>query len=449
MAELTYNGIELKMLRTINFASEPVMSFDDVDYLYSHITIECVGVWSPPLDIQSGSPVPLGLQMAARLKEALEVPRKHLLFTVSGQTVIDLPANLVECDSNNGPKPISARVLQITGDKTAIVSFAIECWDSDCSNTVLSNAWTVRTETTQDAFTVRYIDGMAKLDAAQVNLEGVTADNFRKSYFPACPTQFKRDVISATLSTDATELEYHVVDTELALAIGADGVGGRNISRIEGMVTAGVERNIGDFARWTAAISGELGKGTGGWFNPGAWPFMALSVALNTYNAIATNKANCSVRVYGNRLAIKQDMIDVACAVAMERLFFGPFIGSTNTADTVLASAYMTQSVSERWVEVRCEVLPPIATKIATTANAVNFGAIVNVAANYSGNFQGVSLNFVSGDANGPTGDGPTMFNNNSRGSYMGALLVQALGVECSVPPLPPPNADNVNLPLE
>jgi hypothetical protein len=482
MATLTYNGVVINLVRMIGWDSEQVRSFDGVDYLYTKITISVAGVFNPYLNPlpsttttistnplappppgpnQNAQPFYLGLQMQALLKELLMAPRKQLVFTVGANTVINSPGqdtngNNLECDANDGPIPLRCKVWQISGDKTANVIYSIETYLSDCNNVVLSNRWTVRSHTDIDAFTTRYINGVAKLRADLMRVDNLTADSFRGAYFPPVPQQFQRELVNATLSSDGTELRYQVQDIEMALAIGSDGVGGRNVTRVEGTVTAGVEFPDAVGVRGKtikAAIAGAASApATGGLSVWIAGMYIGYQV-VNAY--IPTNKANCVIRVWGNRFALKSDLADVACAVAMERLLFGQGLTNLNIFGTVLVSAYMTQSIEDRMVELRCEVLPNVLTNVATAINRLDFGQLMNLNnpvsynADDAGPFNGVNLNFASGDGLNPAGECPTLFVNNDRGTWFGALLIQALGVSCSIPASPPANATYSELPLE
>lgn len=449
MAVLTYNGVEITFARTMFWDSKNVPSSDGVDYLYTHVTLSVVGIVNPyTLKNQNSSVLPgdrLGGMMKADLKEVLMAKRKHLTFKVGNDIVIDIPTGSAPCDCNNGPNPISAKILQITGDKTALVAYTIETWLSDCSNMLLSNRWSVQSLTDENARTTRHITGVARLRADFMQLAKFNADDFRGSYFPPCPQQFQREMISASLSSDGTQLAYRVQDTELNLAIGSDGVGGRNVTKVEGAVTGGIKvlnsTRVGQ-ALVTAFFKGALG------------PFgfsKTADFAADKINRVSVPMAKCVVRVTGNRLALKGDLVDVAGAVALERLFPNNDANFGNIfASTVMASAFLTQSIEDRFVELTMEVMPSVGSQVATSFNLLNFAPLMDLDTNVIGTFNGVTLNFLSGNAASLLGNGPVMLgSSNDRGTWIGALLVQALGINCQLPSTVPPNKNWFDLPPE
>lgn len=501
MAVLTYNGVQITFARTMFWDSQEVMSDDGVDYLYTHVTLSVVGIVNPftlsPQNKIGTTGQQLGAMMAADLKEVLMSPRKKLIFTVGNTTVVEVPKDSAAvpptsstyCDANNGPNPLSAKILDITGDKTALVSFSIEFWLSDCSKIVLSNRWTVQSITDENAKTVRLITGIAKLRADLMQRKHGTADNYRGAYFPTCPDQFKRDLISATLSSDGTELAYRLQDTELNLAIGvcmgqsSSGAGFKNlnVTKVEGAVTAGARL-------WNDTATGNIAATI---FTQGvirSSPFGLIPGAADAVehfiNRFSIPMAKAVVRVTGNRLALKSDLANVAAAVVMERLFIGKDFGVSILKGGVMVSAFLTQSIEERFVELVVEVMPAIKSQFAISQYALDFSVLMNLnnpitfpanpgpppspavgaivgATGVLGLGQGpaqqpqpldrkVALDFRSGDIKNPTGPGPVMFgSNNDRGTWLGQLLVQGLGVVCEVPSAPQPNMTAVDLPLE
>src|SRR5690349_21675103 len=127
MARLTYGDVELRHVRTVDFAADPVLSNDGVDLHYTKVTIECTGIFNPFLPMD-GSAAPasgdtpwmmLGPALKLYLHKKLMLKRQKLVYQVGNDIVVSVPADGAECDCANGPNPLSARVLAYFANKTA------------------------------------------------------------------------------------------------------------------------------------------------------------------------------------------------------------------------------------------------------------------------------------------------------------------------------------------
>jgi hypothetical protein len=162
--------------------------------------------------------------------------------------------------------------------------------------------------------------------------------------------------------------------------------------------------------------------------------------------------------------------MQVAAAVCQDRLQFSLpddqlGFGGLFGFNALLVSAVMTQSIEDRWVQLDCTALPPINAQIqkfgpTTSGDNLDFSGVMNIRDDLIGLYQGgapgggVELNLLSGTNVLNQGDGPLMDQysgdpKNDRGTWLGAMLIQGLGVSCTLPQLPPDNEPAVELTYE
>lgn len=452
MAELTYNGIKIQLMRTQQYASKAVYSQDGVDYLFTEHKIEVFGVLylqaDPPFAPLKG---PIGSRFATMddLRSALLQPRKQLVYEIlspgaAGGTKRRLVAPQdpkSPCDCNNGPRPDYCYITQIAGDKTALVSYGITCWTNDCSKVVLSNRWTVTGAVDQDRYTTRTMQGRLELRADLMRQKNLHPDLFREMLFLPIPLNFIRKDIQVTVTSDGRAAEYTVVDQEVPLNIPD---AWRVVTRVEGNVTAGSEvpiKNVND-------LGGKVGDIVGNALSLDIGGTMKAAQGL-LLGSIPVNKACGIVRVWGNRYAQRSQLAYVAKQIILDR--FAPLGAGLNIAGLNVGrgiflpvSAYLTCDIAQRFVELRMELFPGVnALLTAFVQDMTAFESMLNLNDNEIRTLQG----FTAGDGKSAPGTNPLPnpeVGSATRGSYLGALLVQALGGECQLPAAPPDSNQSI-----
>jgi hypothetical protein len=231
MSFLTYNGIQLELVRTVRFDRQAIYDEDSTTYLWSRFLVEVDTIYNPmATSYQVGNPPTqiTGVNPAVTddaIRHVLMVPRKQLLFTVGGDTLLRSPEAPYTVDAHNGPIPISVNIQAIHGSKSFRVRYVIETFLLECPSpegpALVSHRWTESHEVDDNYFTVRMLRGRAKFRSDLLLNGGVVPDDFRASLIVGIPYNFKRQRIAVTASSDGTELLYELLDQEVYQSLGA------------------------------------------------------------------------------------------------------------------------------------------------------------------------------------------------------------------------------------
>lgn len=221
MAELTYNGQVLNFLSTQQVDFEPV--YDDlagVDYMYTKVVIVCTAVITPnvaPYSIGAGDTSAAGAMK--RISHLLNTPRRGLIFTVGGATLVSVVApngdtTIPLRDVKNGPNP-QATVNRIIGTESLMVTFRVETYVVDCPEAgspiqYVSHRWTEVAEVNQLAMSKRTRTGRLVVRADLL----ANADQLRGLVVPPLERDFIRLTSNYTLQADGRILQYFFVDEE-------------------------------------------------------------------------------------------------------------------------------------------------------------------------------------------------------------------------------------------
>lgn len=255
---LIYNDIQIQNCQTLNFEQSVRYDKSGTDKIYDEFKIKVVG-YAHSIVIQSGGLEPnpphsmnittvqdesfssAGQQELA-IRARLTTPRAALIFkvgadrfgaggvdllTVNPQGKTNTTVSLkpesqptINYDVNNGPKPQSINVTQITGNTLFRIEFEVTCCVVACSTTgdapkqkfgVLSNRWSCRDMIDQDFFTTRTITG--ELITANGS---ISPHEFRDWVIPRLRPGFKRQDMEFTASEDGRVLQYTFTDKEIA-----------------------------------------------------------------------------------------------------------------------------------------------------------------------------------------------------------------------------------------
>ena len=398
-----YNGVNLQLERTSDVSITPVYDASGMDLLYRKITVTMICVWNPLATCSNAggfvppgarvvnnlptkpniNPIPntaipgdrLGLSLA-NLQEVLMTPQRPLRIWIAQDRVWDVPITFLDdgaadglgpnprqgqpnavfgdgnfiqaaCDPGGGPFPEDCKILQVIGDKSAIILYRITFHDSDCDTYVLSNRWRTTSEVNPDWTTTRVTEGRAVLRTDKLLFDGLVPDQFREELVIGVPNGFIRKSAHVTSTEDGREIYYRVVDRELNLNLGTNS----GAIQIDGHVTTGAA------VPWHGVLGGltkVVGAGLGGIIDIAKLDFSSL---LNKAEGLLPiPRAMAVIRVTGPRSANRTILAQLAIAVAIDRLtplfVFG--------VGRFFRSAYLIQNVSTEaapTMEVHLEVL--------------------------------------------------------------------------------------------
>ena len=347
------------------------------------------------------------------------------------------------CDPAGGPFPRSFRMLQIVGDKSAIVQWTVTFHiNAHCSSYILSNRWRVTSHTGADWLTTRITEGRAVMRLDQAFANGWTIDQFRKNFALAVPNGFIRKEVNVIATEDGRELYYRVVDKELALNIPA----GSSALRVEGHITTGaalpVKTLFGGMknAPVLAAAAGagwlqDVGGRMGGWFGD------VLKIAGGALGGALMGAGNqvvprciAVVRVWGRPATDRKNLASLAINIVADRLSAKAVLPGVRFFPI---SAFLTTNVStdeQPMAEVQIEALTNEVQMFKAIWNPQNFIADFQKTDNIVRDGAGKIVLTSDQSVVNPAfpGDGGT------RGQWLGALVTQALKQDCAVQAVPP-----------
>jgi hypothetical protein len=443
MAQLTYNGVPLQIVHTLDFDLRPVRTDDDTDLTVLRGFLHCQCIWNPAAtasNVAGGRGDRLGVSLA-NLKQTLLVERKPLVYTVGNDVVVRAPQDpAAPCDAWNGPKPLDCRVTAILGDKTAFVDFAVEFWVSDSNTLVLANRWSMAESLDEDFFATVTYRGRAVFRKDLLNLQNVYPDQFRAALIPPPDTSFQRAATRVQVTEDGRHLDWEVVDRQVFLSVGP----GCPATRLEGNVTVGSDspiRSVWDLAK---KMKESLDVAFGFMGNPFS---AATNFATFVGSVIPSVRASALVRVWGRPEALRSSLANIAKIVALDRL--APFgDGAGFGGGRVLpVSAYLTQSIADNYVEFRMEAFTGVQALARGLLQPLQFEQMMDLDGDITGKNQGAGrVNFQYG---GNRGLAPLPANSaGSRGQYLGLVVSQLLGLAGQTPAVPaaPPIAPDLNL---
>jgi hypothetical protein len=227
MAQLQYGQFLIRPseLRTMECSVSPVMDYSGREVLYYRLllrvqavvhplmmatsqpaTFIAPGPFSRPPDYrnpqESGDPA--GLTMR-NLAMQMGAPRQLLRYWINQDLVVESPQRLdpngntfLPCDPMGGPYVHYCRVFEVQGDKLAILHFAVETAITPCNKILLSNRWSMTSETDGRGFTTRIIQGQARFRLDYLIQENFTPDEARNLLMVPADGALKRERVNVT-----------------------------------------------------------------------------------------------------------------------------------------------------------------------------------------------------------------------------------------------------------
>lgn len=294
---LVYQGQPMFIENISRWDRRTVYTDDGAHKELTHHHIGVTAVWNPQATRSAlGKPA---LVSIAELSELLLTPRGKLTITIGGEVVLQSPApkaggGSYPCDAKNGPNPIALNVTEIMGIKTCIAYFEIETWIAnpcqDNPTSILSHRWSMTHEYDDLLYCTRRIHGEAVFRTDYLNDRGQLPDDFRRNFFHPLPTRMKREGMVVTASEDGASLTYDFVDVQqpviLLPIIKEDQY---SISKVRGKWRTGWKRThlLGGWSRWVS-------MNVEAWGSPGtsrAWPIICClkMVAAFGFNDLLPN----------------------------------------------------------------------------------------------------------------------------------------------------------------
>ncbi len=258
---ITYSGIELEVVHLIDFERVPVLSDDQVDYLFTKFTVTAVGLVSSDqvvdalrkgdetigmsyvtdgfaeltaggLNPRIGLPASVSKSSASNpivtdkaIRHWLSVPRRRLLIEqhnpAANNILLQSPKSGAVCDAHNGPFPEVYAVQESFGDaRVFIVSLQITTYVNECEENVgqfgafLSNRFSQTQEVDADGFITLLTEGEARFRTDLIYGQ-LNPDNLRPFLFLPIPNGFKRQNIEVEGLSDVSGFRYKFVDQQM------------------------------------------------------------------------------------------------------------------------------------------------------------------------------------------------------------------------------------------
>jgi hypothetical protein len=243
---VTYGGVQIFNCLTRAFTQESV--YDDLsgtDLLHFKYTIRVVGYIhnlpvAQPQQTNSATfgflPNTGGLNAAGKPSAADQLNHLHYLFNTRqtfqmsiGSYVVlfaqpaNIPgqANISGFDCNNGPRAKVISVDSIASDTIMRVECEFEICQVQCDITggtnnatgVINNRWSCVDDINSDWFTTRTFTGRLRCSSSMIN-----PNTFRNLVVPPLQQGMRRDSMHFTVTEDGLNLDYTVIDKEIAFS---------------------------------------------------------------------------------------------------------------------------------------------------------------------------------------------------------------------------------------
>lgn len=460
MSTLLYGGQPFLPVKTEAIEFSPVPTEDGADLTVVEVDLTVRAWFHPGLTATLTAPVFVGGRAGdragltlANLQTFLMTPRLALVYLLGPDAVVSQPAGigvvLQPTDARYGPVPVSVRILQVGGDRSAEFLWRVRCWVNTAAPppgqsppVVLANRFTMRSETDEDHYESRHVKGQLVVRGDLMSQLGiVTPDQFRGACCLPILPGFRRTRVDVEVSSDNLVLDYGFTDTEQPLALG----GSSFCTRLEGNATAAVTYPLHDFRQAASAGLSMAGAALGavrGWFAGGLAGIMGGAADVfkqGVQNTVPRVEMACLVRLWGDRRASKLSLYQLGTQVILDRFRSAPagFVG-VSAGPANLVSLVCTQDHVERFVEVRGEAFATLkALGQAVVGDAIPFLATFMNFASFitSSNAAGT----ISPLSDQPGASSPAWpASGSTRGNSLASVVAALLGTPGTVPALPP-----------
>ncbi len=382
MDSISYRGLPLNVVQSINWERTPQYSDDGITYRDTRWAAELICTLNPgavsfaaasPPTAQAGQ-MPALTDVAIR--NYLSQPRGQLVVKSLGNVVLSSPGlggngQPAACDTRGGPFVRALSVHEVAGERMWQVRLAFETYTRETpgKDVIISNRWSARQEINWQRIGQRIIEGtcIARGDflrdsniVGAPNLPGIL-DSFRNAFCAfSVPPNYQRTSVTVNVSADGQTANYTVVDTEQLF--NKNGLVNTYVARVEARDTSWVWHGSWGRAALQAARPGLSA------YLPSAWSFGLLpvpgigaiavtgSAAWNSMQALGPaiaaqlpKRYKCAtVRVWGDRNAARPALTQLALAIASSRL--GGRAPFDTTTQEIIVSGDTNNYVEVNWV---------------------------------------------------------------------------------------------------
>ena len=501
MAILTYGGVQLSVQKTHSIASEDEYDPSGLDYLWTRWTLDVTGlvnVAATSYTTQQGNAAPQAAPPAAAnppfltiqaIRDTLALPRQPLTYAdESGNVLIQSPGfapvnvngfapgagiirnfvqppQLLDCDCDGGPKPISpVQILGVHGQgKSVIVRFKVSTtvndapfWTAQGGLTllgkaapkppvILSNRWSSTSVIDDHAFTTRTHAGRAVFradllrdiivhpaDGGPVRL--AVPDDFR-AYMMGhpIPPGFQRKQVVVEQEEDGFAVRYRVTDVQMPVTLLSDTACEIKVIQTESIGYYGHERLAEEMLDALSLKAASLAEAAS--IDPFHDAGLAASAVIR-FNRLAAQSVarsvprfstNLSIEVSGQPDSTRKDLSSVAYDVLYQILTASDVFFSTSNIS-------LTQDLMGKWVRLTCSVVRgPVASALVLVADKL----VNRSAADLRGRF--FDTDAIPGITTTTPGTQPALPNDSgTRGTALEALVAQTLMYPYNEAPSPP-----------
>ncbi|MDT7817746.1 MAG: hypothetical protein QOJ42_7662 [Acidobacteriaceae bacterium] len=306
------------------------------------------------------------------IRRFLEFPRGNLVIfstdMLTGQptsVVLRSPAvnpngSTQACDANNGPFCKVNSIQEIAGERLWQIHLVFETYireDSLASGEeepiLVSNQWSVATDTNWQHLTTRIIEGMVHFRADRLINTLNPAEAFRSTFASfTVPLGFQRTQVQSRTLASGNQVAYRIVDSEEPMLRPESAT--RRVVRLEytesswqwaGSIGRGAAQALSQGFEAPPILSGP--SAIGGWFRG-----RVMGLANSGVNQLPKRHKTVIVRAWGNREMPRSGLINLGMALAVSRMGTQAFI-LPSTSESIISyhSAQMMAQIQStiRW----------------------------------------------------------------------------------------------------
>jgi hypothetical protein len=365
MSTFSYNGIDLKMVQLLNYRRR--IKFDSCgSYMWSEHLLTVQGVYDPKAtcySLENNDPANVRKDDGRNpsftdlnIRHQLAQPRGRLVFTAAGTDLIGNPSLFVDglanddltilespppgeeglhtgqsgsfvTDCNNGPLVLAQQVTRITGTRSWHVSITVQASVNESYRfysspaVLLSHVWSASEDIDRDGWSTRTIRGQATFRTDRLTQLQAKVDDYREALGHPVPDNCQRYGIQVNVAEPGNRLTYVFTDKHMSHNILLP-----NITWIEatGSMQQGrigrEEEVFGavNIAAHYAAASADIAAGTytfnaTGLLSRGILAAARIPQAIG--NLMPTSRFRIDIRVWGNRQATRLELAQAALKV--------------------------------------------------------------------------------------------------------------------------------------
>lgn len=358
MDSLTYRGMTMSIIRTLNCEREALLDASGTTYECTRWRASFIVTLGPAaLAFLAGNPPtiitpfnPATPQMPAKtdvaIRAFMEQPRGRLIISSLGNVVLVAPQGKAPCDVRNGPFCRADSIVEIPGERLWQMHLTIETYinETPTPTIFLNNRWTTVDDVGWNHLCTRTHAGTCTVRGDLLQQQSPPQiDQFRKTFAGfSVPPNFQRTMVRVQASADGNSVDYIVRD----------------------------EEQMWNKTLNCPAVRVEVQQSSWTWSSQ----FMR-AFALNPTDVtkhLPRFYARCHVRLHGNNKTPRQLLLSMALTILTNRLGT-PAAGDISTDELLIAQDLnnMVDVVSTRsWDQGSLGLLGNIATNVAQWWNA-------------------------------------------------------------------------------